>query len=135
VKRIIALRASCECRNKVADIIKKRLEKSGHVVRMDQGKTYLLTYLLTLYMEQNHSCEVKRCSASQEILLILWSPYAHHRIHKFTPPVPVLSQLDPVHTLTSHFLKIHLNIVLPSTPGSPKWSLSLRFLQQYPVYQ
>jgi len=26
----------------------------------------------------------------------------------------ILSQLDPVHTLKSHFLKIHLNIVPPS---------------------
>ena len=34
----------------------------------------------------------------------------------------------------SYFLKIHLNIFLPSRPGSPKWSLSLRFLQQNPVY-
>ena len=32
---------------------------------------------------------------------------------------------------TSHFRKIHLNI-LPSMPGSPKWSLSLRFTHQNP---
>jgi hypothetical protein len=33
-----------------------------------------------------------------------------------------------------HFLNIHLNIIFPSTPGSPKWSLSLRFPHRKSVY-
>ena len=49
-------------------------------------------------------------------------------------PVPILSHIDPSHVLTSHFLKIYLNVILPSTPGSFKWLLSLRFPHYNPVY-
>ena len=94
------------------------------------GGTSKLSNPLTYSMKQSPSWEANRFSASQEIPHILCNPKAHYRIHKCPPPVPILSQLYPVHFPTFYFLKIHLNIILPS----PEWSLSLMLPYQNPVY-
>jgi hypothetical protein len=69
---------------------------------------------------------------AQHLLVRNTTPKVHCRIYKPPPPVTILSQLDPVHTPTSRFLKIHLNIIITSTPGSRKRSLSFRFSHQTP---
>jgi len=97
--------------------------------------TTLLTYLfLTYSMKNNPSCEGNRFPASQEISRTLRNPKVHYCTHTCPPHVPILSHLDPVHATNPHFLKIQLNIVLPYMLGSFKWSLSLRFPHQNPLF-
>ena len=77
-------------------------------------------------MEKSPCWETNGCSASQKApalygtrrISTAFKPARHPSLFwasliQFMPPIPLL--------------EIHFNIILSSTPGSPKWSLSLRF--------
>jgi len=90
--------------------------------------TYIFTYLLTYLLTPCSRVPLQKLTGSQLVKKFL----AFYGNRRFI--TAFLSQLDSVHIPTSHFLMINLNIIFPSTPRSPKWSLSVRFPHQNPVY-
>jgi len=77
-------------------------------------------------MEQS-PWEANQFSSSQ-IHRILWNPKVHYHIHECPPPVPIVSQHDPVRTATPHFLKIITEYISPCEQGW-KWCVGVRDLQ------
>jgi hypothetical protein len=90
-------------------------------------------HLLTYSMEQSSSWEANWFAASQELSRVLWNPTVPHRTHKCPPPVPILSQPNPVFTPTSHFFKIHPQL---DTPISQiySWNKTLHVLGSSSVH-
>ena len=70
---------------------------------------------------------IQEISDLAEIILIklinqlhsLWNPEVHCHIHKVSPIIPILSQINTIPRIGTYLFKVHSNIVLPSMPRSP----------------
>jgi hypothetical protein len=74
-----------------------------------KGKTNKL--ITNSLMERSPSWEVANCAATQDLTSILCNTKVHYRIHKGLSLVPILSHINPIHTIPSYLSKIHFNIV------------------------
>ena len=90
--------------------------------------TYLLTPWYRVLLEKLTGLQLVK-----KFPCISRNPKVHYRTHKRPPPVSILGQPNPVHIPTSHLLEIHPDIIHPSMPRSPRWSLSLQFPHQDPI--
>ena len=61
-----------------------------------------------------------RSKTFQTILVYgLWNPGVQCRIHKGSPIIPILSQINPITRIDTYLFKVHSNIVFLSTPRPP----------------
>ena len=129
-----ALQKREEMCKSIYTVLITKIRKINKIYARSQSRSLIknLTYLLTpwcrVLLEQ-----LTWFAASQEIPRISRNPKVHYRTHKRPPPVSILRQPNPVHIPTSHLLEIRPNIIHPSMPRTPQWSLSLRFPHHDPL--
>jgi hypothetical protein len=72
-------------------------------------------------MELSPSPEAANHAATEKYPNILWNPKVHYHVHKSPRLVPILRQINKIHTFPSYPSKIHFNIVHPLTSLSSQW--------------
>jgi hypothetical protein len=62
-------------------------------------------------MQLNQSRDASNCTANQERINISWNQKVHYHGHMSPPPVPIVSQINTGHNITSYLAKIQGNII------------------------
>jgi hypothetical protein len=78
-------------------------------------------------MDHSSSIEIHSHSSGQENFPPFVEPKDHYHFHKSSRLVPTLNQMNLNHILKYYSIKINLNIIVLSTPVSPKLSLCFEF--------
>jgi hypothetical protein len=79
-------------------------------------------------MEKNTFREANSSSPSLEIPRILWTPKVHHHIHNSPPPLPILTQRNPVQSLPAYFTKIKVRFTLEQAMKAQSGSRGIALL-------
>lgn len=69
----------------------------AHSLKKYKKMSKCVVVYLTNYKEKSPCCEAVRTSDSEEIPSSLCKPEVHYRTDNNPPPVPDLSQINPVH--------------------------------------
>jgi hypothetical protein len=67
-------------------------------------------------MELRPSWEAASYAAIQKFPSVLWNPWFHKSVHKNTPLVPILSQINQIHATPYCLSKMQFNIIHPPAP-------------------